>query len=300
MGFGEKEAAEIGRAMRLEQPSPDASRAIWMEMIEQRGATLDRVAITDLVDGTFRASIFVTQDGRSFELPARPVEAVSQAVQFGAQVVSSEELMRWAAATVSPTELQELATAHLGHVKAEYFCDPLATFYPTHGRPSISAGSHRFAYVFVFVLLAISIPMAFPTMEQIANGNVGSLLVVLFGILPFYGFLALLIRNLRRNRAAVGRIAELEFHAVGVRLNTGAVDVRAHWRSVRVPEKRSPFRSATGGITFRNPRNGLAWIALSGFDENWREGDIGKLIRRYAPRLMGNEPVDPDGGSTIF
>ena len=75
IGFGEKEAAEIGRAMRLEPFGPDTNRATWMEMIEQRGARLDSLAITDLVDGVFKASVFLTQDGRSFDLPARPADA---------------------------------------------------------------------------------------------------------------------------------------------------------------------------------------------------------------------------------
>ena len=45
---------------------------------------------------------------------------------------------------------------------------------------------------------------------------------------------------------------------------------------------------------------GMGGIGLSSYEKNWREGEIGALILRYAPRLVGIEPVDPDGGSTVF
>lgn len=101
IGFGEKEAAEIGRAMRLEPFAPDANRATWMEMIEQRGANLDSVVITDLVDGVFKASVYLTQDGRSFDLPARPADAIAWELRQGLPVSATEVTVRIAASPVN-------------------------------------------------------------------------------------------------------------------------------------------------------------------------------------------------------
>jgi hypothetical protein len=40
-------------------------------------------------------------------------------------------------------------------------------------------------------------------------------------------------------------------------------------------------------------------IPLENYERHWRSGDIGRCIRLYAPHLVGIEPRDAEGGSTL-
>src|SRR5215204_6410028 len=76
IGVGENEAKEFRRVMGFHPRSLTASRAQWMELIERGGAQLDAVAIVDLVEGVFKATVYLSQDDRKFNLPARPADAI--------------------------------------------------------------------------------------------------------------------------------------------------------------------------------------------------------------------------------
>src|SRR5215218_9433040 len=92
IGVGENEAKEFRRVMGFHPRSLSASRAAWMDMIERRGAQLDAVAITDLVDGVFKASIYLTQEGRQFSLPARPADAIEWSMRKLIPIWATEEI----------------------------------------------------------------------------------------------------------------------------------------------------------------------------------------------------------------
>lgn len=98
--------------------------------------------------------------------------------------------------------------------------------------------------------------------------------------------------------------AELRIHSTGPTWAwLGRPVLTARWSDFA---DAGPFRRTfvtPDGLRFRSPlktprtRIPVNGIALSDFDPDWRSGEIGRLVRLYAPHLLGVAVEDPDGGS---
>jgi len=62
-------------------------------MVEQLGATIDHIAISDLQDETFYARIVVRLGSGHVEVDSRPSDAIALAVRAGAPIYVSEDVM---------------------------------------------------------------------------------------------------------------------------------------------------------------------------------------------------------------
>jgi hypothetical protein len=86
----------------------------------------------------------------------------------------------------------------------------------------------------------------------------------------------------------------------GISVWMGKVKRAVPWTSFDCAGRTDWFLPTIDGLKAKDRLLGLGGISLSPYDPNWREGEIGDCIRRYAPRLLGIDPVDPEAGSTIF
>ena len=92
--IGRFEARAIDRSVRRQSPPRPMTHDLLATVLEATGATLERVEITDLKEGTFFASLKVRRDGETVEVDSRPSDAIALAVRTGAPIFVSEEVLK--------------------------------------------------------------------------------------------------------------------------------------------------------------------------------------------------------------
>ncbi len=89
------EATSIDRRVKHIQAPRPLTHDLLVNMVEQLGATLQDVVISDLKDHTYYAKLRVRQDGELVEIDARPSDAIAVAVTCDPQlpIYVSEEVL---------------------------------------------------------------------------------------------------------------------------------------------------------------------------------------------------------------
>jgi uncharacterized protein len=299
--FGERESSELERAIRGESFGPDACRATWMEMIEQRGAILDGIAITDLVEGAFKATVWLTQSDRSFDLPARPADGLAWAIRSRSPISATGELMRLAGLILRKETVTEALEGKKPLPDKTEIGFPVKSFQEPYPFRQASSVIVPFAWLSIIGCGAFSILLlALITLKHFRDGDLGMAVYDIAYCLPGFALIAILIGILSQlRRMARERSATLEVFPLGFRVRIGAIVHQVSWASLDRVGQATTIRKVDG-LIFKKRRGLSIGIPLAGFEPNWREGEIGILVRRYAPRLFGIEPVDPEGGSPIF
>ena len=84
--IGAWEASAI--AMRLQGVTAERplTHDLFIASIEQLGARIDRVVISDLADETYHARLYLAHDGTEVEVDARPSDALALAVRSEASI----------------------------------------------------------------------------------------------------------------------------------------------------------------------------------------------------------------------
>ncbi|MEJ2357672.1 MAG: bifunctional nuclease family protein [Deinococcales bacterium] len=75
---------------RFERP---LTHDLMVSVLEMLGATVARVEITDLVEGTYYAMLILERSGVRFEVDARPSDALALAVRVKAPVFIAEHVL---------------------------------------------------------------------------------------------------------------------------------------------------------------------------------------------------------------
>ncbi len=91
--IGPWEASAI--AMRLQGLTPERplTHDLFASTLDELGVRVDRVVISSLAEETFHARLFLSQDGRTLELDARPSDALALAVRTGVQILAAEAVL---------------------------------------------------------------------------------------------------------------------------------------------------------------------------------------------------------------
>jgi bifunctional DNase/RNase len=91
--IGSPEATAIAFALEeVETPRP-MTHDLLKDVLEELGARLERVVVSDLRDATFYADLVVSMAGDIHTISARPSDAVALAVRFGAPVYAEEGVL---------------------------------------------------------------------------------------------------------------------------------------------------------------------------------------------------------------
>ena len=100
--IGAWEASAI--AMRLQGVTAERplTHDLFIASIEQLGARIDRVVISDLADETYHARLYLAHDGTEVEVDARPSDALALAVRSEASIFADEEVLEQAALGSDP------------------------------------------------------------------------------------------------------------------------------------------------------------------------------------------------------
>ena len=91
--IGSPEATAIAFALEeVETPRP-MTHDLIKDLLDELGARVERVVVSDLRDSTFYADIIVSLAGNVHSISARPSDAVAIAVRFGAPVYAEEGVL---------------------------------------------------------------------------------------------------------------------------------------------------------------------------------------------------------------
>ena len=91
--IGHPEAASILMRLQDARPPRPATHDLMSSALEELGATITQVAITDLRDNTFFAQVTVSDGVDEHDLDSRPSDALALAVRADAPIFASEQIV---------------------------------------------------------------------------------------------------------------------------------------------------------------------------------------------------------------
>ena len=122
--IGSPEATAIAFALEeVETPRP-MTHDLIKDLLDELGARIERVVVTELRDATFFADIVVSIAGAVHSVSARPSDAVALAVRFGAPVFAEEGVLAEAGRTANdgaPDAIVEQFKEFIDQVNPEDF-----------------------------------------------------------------------------------------------------------------------------------------------------------------------------------
>ncbi len=86
-------AMAISMALSGEQPDRPFTHDLLKNIVERLGATVERITIDDLWRETFYAKITVTRGTDSFDIDARPSDAIAIGLRFRAPIYVAESVL---------------------------------------------------------------------------------------------------------------------------------------------------------------------------------------------------------------
>jgi bifunctional DNase/RNase len=122
--IGGPEATAIAFALEeVETPRP-MTHDLIKDLLDEVGANIERVVVTELREATFYAEIILTVAGQVHSVSARPSDAVAMAVRYGAPVFAEEGVLEVAGRTSEggvPEEVVEQFKEFIDQVNPEDF-----------------------------------------------------------------------------------------------------------------------------------------------------------------------------------
>ena len=122
--IGSPEATAIALALEeVETPRP-MTHDLTKDLLEEVGARIERVTVTEIREATFYAEILVRSGTQVHAVSARPSDAVALAVRFGAPVFAEEGVLEEAARPMEdglPDDVVEQFRAFIQDVNPEDF-----------------------------------------------------------------------------------------------------------------------------------------------------------------------------------
>ena len=91
--IGHPEAAAILMKLQGASTPRPMTHDLLSEMLDQLDAKCERVAVTELRDNTFYASITVQQNGSEIEIDSRPSDAIALAVRTEAPIFAEDRVI---------------------------------------------------------------------------------------------------------------------------------------------------------------------------------------------------------------
>lgn len=106
--IGASEAAAIAFAIQgVVTPRP-MTHDLMKSVLEEMGASLEKVSITELREGTFYAVVHLKQtNGALYEVSSRPSDALALAVRWNCPIFADEEVLSEASILIPADENEE-------------------------------------------------------------------------------------------------------------------------------------------------------------------------------------------------
>ena len=105
--IGHPEAAAILMKLQSQAPPRPMTHDLLSDMLEQLGAQVVRITVTELRENTFYAQITVTQDGTEIEVDSRPSDAIALAIRAEAPIFAADRVIEESAIEFEGEEVTE-------------------------------------------------------------------------------------------------------------------------------------------------------------------------------------------------
>ena len=77
------------------------------EIVDQLGASIARITVTELRENTFYAQITMTQDGNELEIDSRPSDAIALAIRAEAPIFAADRVIEESAIEFEGEEIDQ-------------------------------------------------------------------------------------------------------------------------------------------------------------------------------------------------
>jgi uncharacterized protein len=105
--IGHAEAAAILMKLQSQAAPRPMTHDLMSDMLEQLGAQLVRITVTELRENTFYAQITVVQDGQEIEVDSRPSDAIALAIRAEAPIFAADRVIEESAIEFEGEEVNE-------------------------------------------------------------------------------------------------------------------------------------------------------------------------------------------------
>ena len=105
--IGHPEAAAILMKLQSQAPPRPMTHDLLSDMLEQLGAQVVRITVTELRENTFYAQITVAQDGSEIEIDSRPSDAIALAIRTEAPIFAADRVIEESAIEFEGEEIDQ-------------------------------------------------------------------------------------------------------------------------------------------------------------------------------------------------
>jgi len=105
--IGHPEAAAILMKLQSAATPRPMTHDLVTDMLDQLGAQVIRITVTELRENTFYAQITVQQDGSEVEIDSRPSDAIALAIRADAPIFAADEVIEESAIEFEGDEISQ-------------------------------------------------------------------------------------------------------------------------------------------------------------------------------------------------
>src|SRR5437868_11482085 len=105
--IGHPEAAAILMKLQSQAPPRPMTHDLVTDMLEQLGAQVVRITVTELRENTFYAQITVQLDGSEIEVDSRPSDAIALAIRGEAPIFAADRVIEESAIEYEGEEIDQ-------------------------------------------------------------------------------------------------------------------------------------------------------------------------------------------------
>ena len=106
--IGAAEGNSIAMAMSNIKAARPLTHDLIVSIFDRLEIEIARVVISDLIDNTFYASLYLLQNGKEFHVDSRPSDAIAVAIRIGAPVFVEEDVINKQDSTMIDTWMKNL------------------------------------------------------------------------------------------------------------------------------------------------------------------------------------------------
>jgi bifunctional DNase/RNase len=92
--IGQPEARSILMKLQNQEFVRPLTHDLALNLVNELGASMERITVTALKDQTFFATISLDIDGKTVEVDSRPSDAIALAIRSGAEIFASDEVIQ--------------------------------------------------------------------------------------------------------------------------------------------------------------------------------------------------------------
>jgi bifunctional DNase/RNase len=107
--IGSWEAQSIAMKLQGVEVERPLTHDLMVSVLEELGASVRRIVVSDLADETYRARIILTSGGDDYEIDARPSDAIALAVRVAAPIFATEAVLDRASVIPDADEEERLS-----------------------------------------------------------------------------------------------------------------------------------------------------------------------------------------------